>query len=414
MAELFELGQAIPAFAGLLRANGLPVGSGQVLDLCRALSLVDITDRDLFYFTARSLLLSRHVDEPLFAALFARFWLAHPTRTVTSPGSPSAPLPPKPQEQAAAAEEEETDGDAVPALRLLLDVGGDEGQQDQQEAPAARQDQVATFSASEVLRHKDFGDLSPQELSEVRRLIVELRWRAATRKLRRTRRASSGPHMDPRRALRENLSHGGEILTLPRRTPRRKPRPLVLICDISGSMARYTGLLLRFLHALRQGRGGVETFVFGTRLTRITRQLCTRDTEQALAEVAGEVLDWGGGTRIGDSLSAFNRIWGRRVLGHDATVVIISDGWDRGEPLLLSAEMAHLQRLAHRLVWLNPLLGLTGYEPLTRGMRAALPHIDDFLSAHNLASLEALARFLEHLDERRPARGHGFGSVAVS
>ena len=413
MAEPLERGQAIPAFAGLLRANGLPVGSGQLLDLCRALPHIDITNRDLFYFTARALLLSRHADEPLFASLFARFWLAHPSQTATSLGSPFAPLPSKPQEQAAAGDEE-NDSDAVPALRLLLDVGGAEDPQDQQEDPGAQRDQVATFSASELLRHKDFGDLSPHELSEVRRLIADLRWRAATRKLRRTRRATSGPHLDPRRALRENLSHGGEILTLPRRTPRRKPRPLVLICDISGSMARYTGLLLRFLHALRQGRGGVETFVFGTRLTRITRQLRTRDTEQALAEVAGEVLDWGGGTRIGDSLSAFNRVWGRRVLGHDATVVIISDGWDRGEPLILSAEMAHLQRLAHRLVWLNPLLGLTGYEPLTRGMRAALPHIDDFLSAHNLASLEMLARFLERLDERRPERGHGSAPVAVS
>ncbi len=248
--------------------------------------------------------------------------------------------------------------------------------------------------------------MDPAEVAEVRRLIAELRWQSATRKLRRTKRASKGPHPDPRRALRESLARGGELITLPRRTPRRKARPLVLICDISGSMERYTSLLLRFLHALRQGRGSVETFVFGTRLTRITRQLRVRATDAALAGVAHEVIDWGGGTRIGDSLATFNRRWGRRVLGHDATVVIISDGWDRGDPSVLSAELAHLQRLSRRLIWLNPLLGLAGYEPLTRGMRAALPYIDDFLAAHNLASLQQLAQFLQNLDDQRPERGH--------
>jgi uncharacterized protein with von Willebrand factor type A (vWA) domain len=150
----------------------------------------------------------------------------------------------------------------------------------------------------------------------------------------------------------------------------------------------------------------VETFVFGTRLTRITHQLRVRDTDAAIAEVAGEVIDWGGGTRIGDALAAFNRHWGRRVLGHGATVVIISDGWDRGDPEVLASEMAHLQRLAHRLIWLNPLLGLAGYEPLTRGMRAALPFVDDFLASHNLASLQQLAEFLQSLDDHRPERGH--------
>jgi uncharacterized protein len=300
--------------------------------------------------------------------------------------------------------------------RLLIDLpeaADDDGHGGPSEDGAP--DQIAAYSAIEVLRQKDFSGLKPHEIAEVRRLIAELRWRAATRKLRRTRRAAKGPHPDLRRALRENLSHGGELLTLPRRTPRRKARPLVLICDISGSMERYTSLLLRFLHAVRQGRGGVETFVFGTRLTRITRQLRRRDTDAALAEVSSEVVDFGGGTRIGDSLATFNRRWGRRVLGHDATVVIISDGWDRGEPGVLTAELAHLQRLSHRLIWLNPLLGLAGYEPLTRGMRAALPFIDDFLASHNLASLEALAEFLQDLDDRRPERGHrGTGGNQVS
>ncbi|HVA89810.1 MAG TPA: VWA domain-containing protein, partial [Chloroflexota bacterium] len=275
-------------------------------------------------------------------------------------------------------------------------------------------DQMAAYSAREVLRRRDFSQLDPAEIAEVRRLIAELRWHAPTRQLRRTKRAAKGPHADPRRAFRESLATGGEILRVPRRTRRRKPRPLVLICDISGSMERYTSLLLRFLHALRQGRGAVETFVFGTRLTRITRQLRVRDTDAALAEVASEVVDWGGGTRIGDSLATFNRVWGRRVLGHGATVVIISDGWDRGEPEVLAPEMAHLQRLSHRLVWLNPLLGLAGYEPLTRGMRAALPYVDNFLSSHNLASLEQLGRFLRDLDDQRPERGHRVPVLSAS
>jgi uncharacterized protein with von Willebrand factor type A (vWA) domain len=282
--------------------------------------------------------------------------------------------------------------------------------EDADEEGEAEQDQdsetIAAYSATEVLRRKDFSELAPGEIAEVRRLIAEIRWHTALRKLRRTQRSTKGPHTDPRRALRESLATGGEVLFLPRRTQRRKPRPLVLICDISGSMERYTSLLLRFLHAVRQGRGGVETFVFGTRLTRITRQLRVRDTDTALKEVAAEVVDWGGGTRIGEAIGAFNRRWGRRVLGHGATVVIISDGWDRGDPEVLGHEMAHLQRLSHRLIWLNPLLGLAGYEPLTRGMRAALPYVDDFLASHNLASLEELARFLENLDDHRPVRGH--------
>jgi uncharacterized protein with von Willebrand factor type A (vWA) domain len=292
-------------------------------------------------------------------------------------------------------------------VQLLVDMPESEGDADDGAGEGdGDMDSIAAYSAAEVLRQKDFSHLEASEIAEVRRLIAELRWKAATRKLRRTKRSAKGPHFDPRRALRENLAKGGEIITLPRRTPRRKPRPLVLICDISGSMERYTSLLLRFLHALRQGRGGVETFVFGTRLTRITHQLRVRDTDAAIAEVAGEVIDWGGGTRIGDALAAFNRHWGRRVLGHGATVVIISDGWDRGDPEVLASEMAHLQRLAHRLIWLNPLLGLAGYEPLTRGMRAALPFVDDFLASHNLASLQQLAEFLQSLDDHRPERGH--------
>jgi uncharacterized protein with von Willebrand factor type A (vWA) domain len=179
----------------------------------------------------------------------------------------------------------------------------------------------------------------------------------------------------------------------------------VVLADISGSMERYTRLLLLFLHALSEGlAGGTEIFLFGTRLTRITREISDKAPEAALADVAGAVADWSGGTRIGEALHEFNFRWGRRVLSRGAAVLLISDGWDRGEPELLAAEMARLQRSAHRVIWLNPLLGSPDYEPLTRGMRAALPYVDDFLPVHSLASLEALARRLEGLPEDRPLR----------
>jgi len=393
-------------FGRLLRDAGLRVTTGQILDLCRALNSIDITNREEFYQAARCLLLTRHQDEQLFRALFVAFWQRQQTRAETAldrdthsdllaQSSPSS---------------QPSDGGqgTVQSQRLLLSVpeeSGDDSANKEEDGDAGR-DQLAAYSATEVLRRKDFSELQSREIAEVNHLIAELRFQSATRKLRRTRRAPKGPHPDPRRALRETLSHGGELMTLPRREQRRKARPLVLICDISGSMERYTSLLLRFLHAIRQGRGSVETFVFGTRLTRITRQLRLRDTDQALREVSTEVIDWGGGTRIGESLATFNRRWGRRVLGHGALVAIISDGWDHGDPAILAAELSHLQRLSHRLIWLNPLLGLSGYAPLTRGMRAALPFVDDFMTCHTLQSLQDLAHFLAELDDHRPERGH--------
>jgi uncharacterized protein len=186
---------------------------------------------------------------------------------------------------------------------------------------------------------------------------------------------------------------------LSRRRPRVKPRPLVILCDISGSMSLYSRLLLHFVHTVSNGLANVETFLFGTRLTRITRQLARRDVDDALTHVARSVQDWSGGTRIGDSLRAFNRQWSRRVLGRGAVVLIISDGWDRGDVKVLTEEMARLYRNSHRLIWLNPLLGHEDYRPVTAGMRAALPYIDAFLPANNLDSLFALGRALEAIDE---------------
>ncbi len=235
-------------------------------------------------------------------------------------------------------------------------------------------------------------------------MIAELTWRLGDRITRRERQGGKD-RLDLRRTLRTSFRHGGEILSWEGREKRRKPRPLVVIADISGSMERYTRILLHFVYGLTQGLGQrVEVFAFGTRLTRLSRHLRDRDIERALSGVSRAVSDWSGGTRIGDSLRSFNYDWGRRVLGGGAVVLLISDGWDRGEPEILDAEMARLRRTSHRLIWLNPLLGSPEYEPLTRGMQTALPHVDDFLPVHNLASLESLARHLEKLAGRGAPR----------
>ena len=261
-----------------------------------------------------------------------------------------------------------------------------------------------TQSAREILRHKNFGELTAEELEAVRRLIRGLRWSIAERRMRRHR-PGVGSAVDLRRTLRRNLRHGGEIFAWSTRRRTSKPRPLVVLADISGSMEPYTRLLLLFLHALSEGlERPLEAFVFGTRLTRISRQLAGRDPNEVLGAVSKAVPDWSGGTRIGAALREFNFRWGRRVLGGAAAVLLISDGWDRGEPALLAAEMARLQRSSYRVVWLNPLLGSPDYEPLARGIRAALPFVDDFLPVHSLASLEDLARRLEDLPEDRPLR----------
>jgi uncharacterized protein with von Willebrand factor type A (vWA) domain len=204
--------------------------------------------------------------------------------------------------------------------------------------------------------------------------------------------------------MRASLRRGGEVLSLATRTRKRKRRDLVLLCDISGSMDRYSRLLLQFVHTVRHSVGRVEAFVFGTRLTRITRQIRHRDIRKALDDVSASVADWAGGTRIGECLRAFNLHWAHRVLGRGAIVLIISDGWDRGDIELLAAEMRRLQRGAYRLIWLNPLLGSSRYRPQTVGMQAALPYIDNFLPAHNLRSLMQLADLLHSVEDRRPVR----------
>jgi uncharacterized protein with von Willebrand factor type A (vWA) domain len=274
----------------------------------------------------------------------------------------------------------------------------------QEEEFEASPDDIMLFSSREQLRKKDFSQCSPEEITEARRIIEGMTWRLGTRRTRRRQRANHGQFVDARSTMRASIKHGGVPLELRRQKRKIRTRPLVVICDISGSMDRYARLLLRFVHALGQGLENTEVFVFGTRLTRITRELRKRDVDAALNHVVASVDDWSGGTRIGEAIKEFNFKWSRRVLRSGATVVVISDGWDRGDPALLGREMARLQRSCRRLIWLNPLLGAPGYQPLTQGMRAALPFIDEFMPIHNLQSLEALATLLSQVEDQPPVR----------
>jgi uncharacterized protein with von Willebrand factor type A (vWA) domain len=376
-------------FGRVLRGLGLDVNPGRVIDLVLALQHVQIGVKSDFYHAARALLVHKRDDVALFDAAFEMFW--------QTPLGEWKLLEIQGRRIRRAAEKPLV---APPAL---------EGESGKVPLPEDAQERTVlevtkTYSAREVLRTRDFASLTESEIDEVRRMMDELVWTLGERLTRRQR--QGGKHrLDLRRTLRRSLRHGGEILEWARREPRRKPRPLVVICDISGSMERYTRLLLHFVYGLTQGLGQrVEAFAFGTRLTRLSRHLRERDIERALSGVSRAVVDWAGGTRIGDSLKSFNYEWGRRVLGGGAVVLIISDGWDRGEPEVLAQEMERLRRSCHRLVWLNPLLGSPEYEPLTRGMQAALPYVDDFLPVHNLASLESLARHLERLEAGRLRR----------
>lgn len=392
----------IVRFGRTLRAAGVPVTPGQMMTFVRALVWIPIGDREAFYHAARCTLVCRHEDLAVFDRVFEWFWRNPLMGGAIPPGLlPTAPGPIRRQENR-------------PRPAEVGHPPADDARPPRPEAPPViLADRAMTYSPVEQLRHKQFERFSEEEIEAARRLMARLRWRIHERETRRLRPAPKGGQLDVRRTLRRSLRHHGEWVRLFWQDRKRKPRPLVVLCDISGSMERYARMLLHFLHALSHTRRHVETFVFGTRLTRITRCLRHRDVDEALREVGRRVVDWSGGTRIGECLHGFNRDWARRVLGRGAVVMIISDGWDRGDVALLRREMERLQKSCYRLIWLNPLLGLPGYQPLTRGMQAALPFIDDFLPVHNLASLEQLAAHLERLPPRRSARRSGLVQAAV-
>ncbi len=267
------------------------------------------------------------------------------------------------------------------------------------EAPdddATDPERVATWSDRGGTANRDFAELTADELAEARRALARLAWTPGERRTRRWVRGR-GARVDLRRAIAESLRTGGDVVRLPRRKRRIRPRPLVLLCDVSGSMERYSRMLLQFAHAVTRRHQRVETFLFSTRLTRVTRELRLSGADDALASVSRAVTDWSGGTRIGQAVREFHQRWSRRVLHRGPVVLLISDGWDRGDPVELGEQIARLQRSCHRLVWLNPLIGTTDYAPLTRGLQAALPFVDDFLPARTLNNLADLAVHLNAL-----------------
>ena len=361
----------IGALAERMRAAGAAVGVGEVLTAHEALASVDPASREDSFHALRPVLCSQRRDVAAFEEAF-----------VATFGRPYAPEPP-PELLDAARTVLPTTG--VPAVAPPPAMG-EEGDL----VPVA-----AAWSDVELLRHKDFADYTNAERAVARRLLFTLARRGPQRLSRRTR-ATRRRHdvHDLRATLRVSLRHGGELVERRYREPTRRPRPLVLLCDVSGSMAPYARVLLQYLQAAVTARSRVEAFAFGTRLTRITRELAGRDPDAARDRATRSVVDLAGGTRIGDAVAELNRVHGRQV-GRGATVVVLSDGWDRGDPEVLSVEMARLRRTAHQLIWLNPLAADPRYEPLTRGMRAATPHTDHLLAGNSLASLEQLADLME-------------------
>ena len=385
-----RLPENIMHFGRVLRTAGLPVGPDQVLKAIEAVSAVDMADRAQFYWALHAALVNRRGQQELFDQAFHVFWrnprllermmsLVIPTSSVDTGPEESEPLARRLAEA------------LTPGQTGLREREGDEEVEIRAEL---------TWSDREVLRTMDFETMSLAEQEAAKRAMAKMRLPLRPVPARRFRLHPRGRRPDLRATLRGAMRTGGDFVALRRRRRLRRPPPLVVICDISGSMARYSRMLLHFMHAVTNDRDRVHCFLFGTRLTNVTRQLRQKDVDTALAGVAEAVEDWSGGTRIGASLRSFNRLWSRRVLGQGAVVLLISDGLDRDSGEGLAVEVERLHKSCRRLVWLNPLLRYDAYEPRTRGAAALMPHVDEFRPAHNLDSLEELAAALG----REPAR----------
>jgi uncharacterized protein with von Willebrand factor type A (vWA) domain len=381
-------------FTRLLRLVGVPATPDQLVDLVQALPLLDLRRREEVKDAARAMLVTSREQAELFDSAFDLFWQAWTTDDQPADAAHVQKAPPAEGDTEVRDQERER----------LPEAGAGADTQNEPE----NEEIVAAYSAEEILRHKDFAELTETEVQSVTYLIRHFQWHPEKHPARRKQSAAHGTHPDLRKTLRQGLRYGGEVMKFAWQTPKLKRRPLIVLCDISGSMERYARFLLRFLYVVTNGLERAEVFAFGTRLTRLTRLLRQSDMDMALHQAAETVNDWGGGTRIGEALKAFNFNWARRVMSHGPTVLIISDGWDRGDLDLLRREMLRLQLNCRRLIWLNPLLGAAGYEPLAQGIQTALPFVDDFLPVHNLASLEQLAEHLEQVTHRRSAhrRGH--------
>jgi uncharacterized protein with von Willebrand factor type A (vWA) domain len=358
--------EAAVTFGRVLRKMGLPAGPDRVVEFVRAVEELDVTRREDVYWAGKVTLCSRPEDREPYDHAFRLFWDGDEPRRMVQP----------------------------PKFRLSLSGAKDSAQPPKKTVEKSERGEEAVrlrYSPVNVLRKKDFAECTPEEFAELYRLMADLNLAGDLRKSRRLGPAPRG-RRDARRTLRDALRTGGEPLRHRYRKARDQPRRVVLLCDVSGSMASYSRALLRFMHASVASGEPVEAFVLGTRLTRVTRELAARDPDQALGEASRAVEDWSGGTRLGDTIKEFVNLWGQRGMARGAAVVILSDGWDRGDVEVLAESMERLARLARRVIWVNPLKAKPGYRPLARGMAAALPHVDVFLSGHNFESLEELAR----------------------
>jgi uncharacterized protein with von Willebrand factor type A (vWA) domain len=361
----------------------------------------------------------RRDDREIYDQVFDRFWRARRPFPSDGPAGPtelSEPATVEPPEEGPEAEPEPGTGEGDEEGTLGAPIADYEEASGEDEAEV--EGAIAApdaYSSGEVLRHRDFDRMTAAELRDAERLVDLLEPRLEMRRTRRYELHEHGRLLAPRAMFRRNLATGGQLATWVWRRPARRPRPIVVLCDISGSMERHSRLLLRFIQALASSSAvRTESFVFGTRLTRVTRLLRDRDRDRALGRVAETVNDWAGGTRIGESFRDFNLRWARRTLRTSGIVIVVSDGWDRGDPALVETETARLRRNCHRLVWLNPLAGTPGYQPLAAGMRAAYPYIDDFLPAGTIASLERLGEILSGVRASDTARGGEAAAIVSS
>jgi uncharacterized protein with von Willebrand factor type A (vWA) domain len=384
----------IMQFARILRSAGLPVGPGQVIEVLRAVEQVGLGQRDDFYWALFATCVTRIEQKPLFDQAFHIFWRNPKLRERLM-----QMLLPKLE-----AESDQTPKGEPVATRLAEALASGAQPEAQPEREEVTIDASLTWSDRELLQEKDFEQMTVAELRQTRALIAALRFAFPAVRTRRFRPNPSGRRPDQRATMRATLRSGGDVVALRFKSVRFQPPPLVVLCDISGSMGRYSRLLLHFVHALSNDRSRVSTFLFGTRLTNITRALRHRDVDVAVAQAAAQVTDWSGGTRIGQCLHEFNRLWSRRVLGQGAIVLLISDGLDKDAGANLAQEAERLSMSCRRLIWLNPLLRFEGFAPKSLGIRAILPFVDELRPVHNLTSLIDLGKALNRPMAPRGAR----------
>jgi uncharacterized protein len=390
-----KLAENVVHFARVLRRAGMPIGPAKVLDALHALQVVGVERRDDFYYALSTVLVDRHDQQVIFDQAFDLFW-RDPSRVqsqqlrdllsgVRTPLAGESPVAPR----------------VAQAMRPIVQ----RSPASDSAAPEISFDAAMTMSRREVLHTKDFAAMTPAELAETRSLIGAMRMPLPDIPSRRTRAVLQGNRVDLRGTLSRMIKAADGFVELRHRTPRPRPATLVILCDISGSMDSYTRMLLHFIHAVSNNGSRVHTFLFGTRLSNITRALRDRDVDIALAQVTRQVADWAGGTRIGACLHEFNRCWARRLLGQGAVVLLITDGLDSDDANELGGEMERLSLSCRRLIWLNPLLRYAGFEARPGGIRAMLPHVDLFLPVHNLSSLASLGAVLNAAGHRQPSSG---------